>query len=475
MKKILFILAGAVMLSSSCTRDLTRLNNDPKNPTDAKSFTFLTNAERRFSNVLASGSQNLNVFRLIVQYWGQTTYTEESNYDLATRGIYDNIWDVIYRDVLPDLEEAKKLIPRDVPDQDIQKNQLAIADILQVYAYYYLVTTYGNIPYSEALDHNKPFPKYDDARTVYNDLLARLDADIAALNTNAASFGNADIVYGGNVANWKKFANSLKLKMGMLLADSDAASAKTIVEAAVAAGVFTSSADNAMFQYLSSPPNTNPIWVDLVQSNRDDFVPASTIVDKMVGLNDPRTDDYFTLDPTGNYSGGVPGDGTVYGSVSAVSPTITTADFPGVFLDYAEVEFFLAEAVERGFNVGGTAQEHYDKAVTASIVGWGGTAAEAAAYLAQPEVDYATAPGTYKEKIGVQKWIHLYNRGWDSWIEWRRLDAPHLDPATNAVSGIPMRYPYPVKEQNVNRLNYEQAAAAIGGDEVEIKLFWDKF
>jgi hypothetical protein len=475
MKKIFFIMATVVAVSS-CTKDLTKLNDDPKNPKEAPSYAFLTNAERRLANVLASSNQNLNIFRLIVQHWQQTTYIDESNYDLSSRLVNDNTWDVLYRDILNDLKEAKKLIPLDVKEQPVQKNQLAIADLLQVYTFYYLVTTYGDVPYSEALDISKPFAKYDNDELILADLLVRIDAAIANLNTGAAGFGSADIIYNGNVAKWKKFANSLKLKIGMTIADADPAKGKTAVEEAVTGGVFTSNADNAMFQYLSAPPNTNPIWVDLVQSTRDDFAAASTLVEKMKDLADPRIDNYFTLDPNGGYSGGIPGEGVVFSSVSHVSPVITGATFPGDLLDYAEVEFLLAEAVERGFSVGGgTAQSHYDKAITASILFWSGTAADAATYLARADVDYTTAAGTWKEKIGLQKWLALYNRGWDGWIEWRRLDAPHLEPAVNAISAIPVRYPYPVKEQNVNRVNYEQAAAAIGGDDVETKLFWDKF
>ena len=85
---------------------------------------------------------------------------------------------------------------------------------------------------------------------------------------------------------------------------------------------------------------------------------------------------------------------------------------------------------------------------------WGGSVADATSYLGQSSVNYATAAGTFKQKIGVQKWIALYNRGWDAWIEWRRLDYPQLAPAVDAQSDIPLRYPYPVNEQNVNRENY---------------------
>jgi len=432
-------------------------------------------------NTLTSSNVNLNIFRLIVQYWQETTYTDESNYDLGTRSINDGVWNALYRDVLRDFQEAKNLIPRDaisipaLKNPAVQKNEIAIADIMQVVTWYYLVTTYGNIPYTEALDINKPFPKYDDAKTIYYDLLTRLDADIANLSTAADSYGSADVIYGGDVAAWKKFANSFKLKMGMTIADSDNAKAKATVESAVAAGVFTSNADNAEFDYLSAPPNTNPIWVDLVQSGRKDFTGSEAIVETMKNLSDPRLNDYFTEDAFGGYSGIIAGAGGNYSTFSKPADAIVAPDFPALLLDYSEIEFFLAEAIARGYTVGGTAQSHYNNAITASILYWGGTQAEALTYLAQASVNYLTAAGTYKQKIGTQKWNALYNRGWDAWIEWRRLDYPQLVEAVDAQSVIPLRYPYPVNEQNVNRINWQAAAVAIGGDLVSTKLWWDKF
>jgi hypothetical protein len=135
----------------------------------------------------------------------------------------------------------------------------------------------------------------------------------------------------------------------------------------------------------------------------------------------------------------------------------------------------LAEAAARGYAVGGTPESHYNAGVTASILEWGGTAAEATAYLAQPTVAYTTAPGTYKEKIGYQYWVALYNQPVEAWTQWRRLDYPKLTAPAAAMSGIPVRLTYPVVEQNINGANYAEAATAVGGDKVETKLFWDKF
>ena len=341
-------------------------------------------------------------------------------------------------------------------------------------AYYILVNTFGNIPYTQALKDSIYFPGFDDAKTVYMDLLNRLDADIAALDPNAESFGEADIVYNGDVSSWIKYANSLKLKMGMLLADVDPAKAKSIVEAA-APNAFTSNSDNALFYYYAASPNTNPVWADIVQSQRTDFVAANTFIDLMNSLNDPRRPLYFTKDPTGNYSGGIPGKGNSYGPFSHFTDKVLAPDAPAPLLTYSEVEFILAEAAARGMNVGGTIEEHYNKGITASIEEWGGTEADANNYIAQPNVNYATAPGDWKQKIGTQFYISLFNRGFDAWTVLRRLDYPKLQEPLQAVSEFPVRFTYPVDEQNINTVNYDQAAQAIGGDDVTTKLFWDKY
>jgi hypothetical protein len=146
-----------------------------------------------------------------------------------------------------------------------------------------------------------------------------------------------------------------------------------------------------------------------------------------------------------------------------------------MLLSYSEVEFLLAEAVERGFAVGGTAMGHYNAGITASIMEWGGTEAEATAYIAQPTVNYMTAPGTFKQKIGTQKWLALYNNPVEGWKEWRRLDAPSLVKPALGISEIPLRLTYPTTEMNSNGENAEAASAAIGGNTVTSKVFWDKF
>jgi len=485
MKKLI-LFSFVLFTLGSCTKHLTDLNNNPKYPGVVPSYTLFTKAQISMADTLVTPDVNTNIFGLIVQYWQETTYTDESNYDLGTRAIPDVWWNAWYRSVLNNLEIAKGLVPTDVQFADVQKNDLALIDIMQVYAYYYLVNTYGDIPYTEALNPDNPFPKYDDAKTIELDLISRLDADIAALDPSVESFGYADLIYKGDVSKWLKFANSIKLKIGILLSDVDEATAKTAVESAVAAGVFTSNDDNAMLDFESTPPNTNPIWTNLVQSGRLDFVANSTIVNMMTAKNDPRLPYYFTFDANGGYSGGDPGQGSTFSLYSKPAGLtkilyndqtdighIADPNFAGDLLDYTEVELYLAEAAARGFSVGGTAEEHYNNAITASILFWGGTAQQAAAYLAQPNVKWATAPGDWKQKIGTQAYIAFYTRGFDEWTEYRRLDQPALEAPESALSEFPVRFLYPVKEQNVNQPNYEAASTAIGGDLVTTRLFWD--
>ena len=470
MKKIL-IIPILLMVLVSCNKDISNLNMDTKHASSARAYALFSNGQRNLADVLATPNVNINIFQLITQQWTEVTYVDESNYDIGTRGISDNWWRAMYKNVLINLEAARTGIPNEVDDPDQQQNELAMVDIMEVYTWQVLVNTYGNIPYSEALDFTNFFPKYDDAKTVYYDLLTRLDADIAALNPDAASFGNADLIYGGDIAKWQKFANSLKLNMGMVIADSDPAKAKSVVEAA-APNVFESNDDNAVFTYYPATPNVNPVWTNLVQSGRNDYVPAKTIINMMNSLNDPRRPSYFTT-IDGVYAGGTVGVGNSFSSYSHPSDKVEQPDFPYIFLSYWQVQFDLAEAAARGFSVAGTAADHYTAAIQASLDYWGVSAADAAAYLAQPSVAYATAPGDYKQKIGTQEYLSLYMDGFDAWTVQRRLDYPALAAPPTAQSAFPVRFTYPVSEENLNSPNWSAASSAIGGDKVDTKLWWD--
>jgi len=486
MKKILAILM-IFLVFSSCTKKLEDLNQNTKDPVKVTGESLFTGAQKHLFDQMTTPNVNLNIWRMFTQQWTETTYLDEANYDIITRPIPGSHWNILYRDVLKNLDESAKVIgATSYPDPSpaIQKNRLAVVEIMTIYTWSILVETFGNVPYTQALNVNNVTPAYDDGLTIYKDLINRLNKAIGKMDPAWGSIGAADNMYEGDVAGWLKFANSLKLRMGLLLADipSEAAFVKTTVEAA-APGVIASNADNARLVYLNAQPNTNPIYDNLVASGRNDFVPANTLVDSMNNLADPRRAYYYTQVDTSTtpgevklaYVGGIYGESNNFFSYSHVSDKIETPSFEAMIFDYAETELLLADAVERGFAVGGTAADHYNAGVKASINYWGGSDADAATYLANPRVAYATAQGTFKEKIGMQLWFALYNRGFESWTEWRRFDYPLLVAPPQATSAIPLRLTYPVSEQTLNGASRAAAAAAIGGDAVDTKLFWDKF
>jgi hypothetical protein len=479
MKRIYLVLIVLIGISLSCTKNFEDFNTDQKHPADVTGNTLLTNAEKALTDVVASTNVNHNIWKLISQYWTETTYTDEANYDIVNRTIADITYRDYYRDVLLDLSKANSYIKGEVYVTDttnlgiIQRNRLAIIDILMVYCYQDLVNIFGNVPYSEALDIENLSPAYDDAFIIYQDLFARLEADLSRLNVNPdlGSFESADLYYSGDVYMWIKFANTLKVRMGIMIADFDPALSQAKVESAYAGGF--AYGENCQLNYPGAT-NSNPLYVDLVASGRHDFVPANTIVDTMNYLQDPRRASYFTK--YGDiYKGGRYGYSSPYGANSHIASAIQQPDYPMVMLDYTELAFYLAEAAERGYNVGGTAESYYINGITSSFEHWG-LADSASAYLAKPEIAYTTAPGTWKQKIGLQAWLAFYIRGLEGYNSWRRLDYPvfNLPPSPNSDDGqVPKRFTYPVNEQTLNAANYYQAAQAIGGDLMSTKIFWD--
>jgi hypothetical protein len=453
------------------------MNIDGKSATKVPSSTLFANALRNLADQESTPNVNKNIFRAFAQYWTETTYPDETNYDLTTRAIPDREFRTIYRDVLANFQEAEKVIAVETSIESTpaeKANKKAVCEILMVYCFQRQVDIFGNVPYSEALDITNILPVYDDAKSIYSNLFTRLDAAIASIQVGSNGFMEGDLVYGGDMSKWLAFANSLKLKMAITVADVASLSPGTKAADAVAGGVLTSSADNAYFAYLSESPNTNQVWVELVASGRYDWVAANTLVDWMDSLNDPRMPYFFeqNLGPA-TYLGGIYGDNNTYSSCTHVTNTVQEPDYPGILLTYSEVQFYLAEAAARGF-ISGTPDTYYNAGITASIVDdWGGTNAEATAYLADPNITWATAPGTYKQKIGMQSWIASYDRGLNGWTTWRRLDYPTLNLPVLSNSPVPTRYTYPADEQTLNGANYSAAASAIGGDLQTTKLFWD--
>ena len=482
-KYILLLTAILIGFTSCELKD----NIDPKRATDVPASTLFTNALVEMVDQVDDTDVNYNISRLLVQYWQESIYFSESRYDFQDRGIPDSYQISFYRDVLADFLEAKTLLRAQeltgisATERD---NKIAVIEINETYVWQVLVDAFGNIPYSEALQNSEDStPAYDDAATVYTDLIKNLKAALDKLDASAGSFGSADLIYDGDVSDWKAFGAALLLRIGMRLADYAPSDAQDAISAAMNYGAISSADQNGTFAWNGVVPFVNTIYEHFVVDNRKDYLPSNTLVDMMLNLNDPRISMWLTQVDTSTefgveklaYVGAVVGlDGAQsFNNFSNFTSMFMDATLPSVLIDYAEVQFLLAEAVERGM-MSGDAESYYNEGITASIVYWGGTPAMASDYLANPDVAYSTATGDWKQKIGTQKWLALYNRGVEAWAEWRRLDYPVLNvPEGLSYGDIPVRMPYPFDEGEFNGANYDAASAAIGGDDHRTKLFWD--
>jgi len=322
MKKILLTVLSLIALVS-CQSDDTyeNLNRDPKNPTQVDASFLFNAATKSLVDQMTSTNVNTNIFRMLGQHWTETTYVDEANYDFNNRNIPQNHWSEMYRDVLLDLKTAKEYVDADAGLTAAEKaSSNAQIEILSVYTWAQLVESFGDIPYTQALNASEyVLPEYDDAGIIYLDLLDRLTAAIPDLT--GSGFGSADPIYGGDATKWKKFGNSLLLRMGLRVVDANGFTvrANAAINSAITGGVFTSNDDNAALHYEGATPNTNPVWVDLVQSGRSDFVAANTVIDFMNNLADPRREVYFDQNlGAGVYVGGPYGDNNSYSSYTHV-------------------------------------------------------------------------------------------------------------------------------------------------------------
>lgn len=530
MKKIIItLLLTAVFLS--CDDRMEELNRPKKNAVEVTAESLFANGLREIYDLMINTDVNVNVFRLYSQYWAQTTYPDESQYNMVGRRIPDNFWTRGYRDALQDLNESA-LVLNDTwevraMDEAVKDNWLAVIDINKAFVFSVLVDAFGAVPFTQALDPEILSPAYDDGAAVYTSVIAMLDNALAMIDVDADGFpANQDPVYEGDMEQWIKFANTLKLKLAITTADVEPGRAATLVSQALAGGVFESNADNAAITYQSTAPSTNPVWEDLVQSGRADYVVANTFIDKLNDLKDPRLHVFAETTPfvyrvnkaTGSkkdsvittgkgrflsypnqpitykttpftifaadslsgleiYNGGIYGTANTYSQRSHIGDLFHQPSLEGLILDYSEVQFLLAEAAERGITTPMTAEEHYNEGITASLEYWGVSDTEIAAYLASPDVAYATAEnsGTWKQKIGVQQWIAFYNRGFEGWSTWRRLDFTGFNvPPLLTYDDIPNRFIFPIEEATLNPSNLNAAIDLIGGtDDVSTKVFWD--
>jgi len=507
MKKIIYnksaiLITGLALMLSSCEKNFETINDDPNNPRSVPNSYLLVGAARGIMDNSTDVWWGGNMGNQLAQYWSSNQYSSESRYQFRT-AITNSYWGLFYSGGLNDpgsgllvggLNELNTIIKNCETDpagnaaSGFAGNQIAAATILRVWLIQNMTDAWGSIPYTQALQPNLyRAPKYDTQDVIYSGIMSELNNALSLINSAETGPVN-DLIYGGDMDLWRKFGNSLKMRLAIRLADISPSTAQAAFEAAATAGGFTSNADNALWPY-GTGTDANPIYGNRYIDNRNDYAASNTYLDILVAQNDPRLPALFNqAEATSTYVGEVYGlsegnaAATPNSQISQRSDLALSAELPGIYMDYAQVEFMLAEAAERGWAVAGTAQSHYDAGVGASIEYWttlNGTPAtptDISTYLAQDSVTY-TQPGTWQYKIGKQKWIALVNQGTQGWTEWRRLDFGILqmpaDGVLDTYDGIPLRIKYPVDEQTLNSGNYNAAIAGQGPDLQGTKVWWD--
>jgi hypothetical protein len=486
---------AAVVMTTACQTDLTSLNNNPNSPTTAPASALFTNAVQSAGGRWIGAGQ-LSSTELFAQHLAQVQYVEEDRGRLRTETI-DGWFTSAYTG---ELEDLQKVI--DAGKAANSPNTTGPATVMQQWVFQNMTDFWGDIPYSEALqgDAGGPLkPKYDAQQDIYYAMLQKLTEASTTMQTGSTDAGltSGDLIYKGDIAKWKKLANSLRARMAMRIIKADPTKAATELAAAFndPGGVMESNDDIAKISWPGDGVFDNP-WSGTFET-RDDHRVSKTLLDTLNALQDPRMKVYAqptVADPT-KYVGlqngmdnatvapfynttSRPGaifypGATTYGTFGTPAGKAT----PSYIMTYAEVEFLEAEAAELGIGGQTGAAAHYNAGVRASIKQWGGTDAEADAYLARTGVAYV-AGATGLKQIALQTWISMFTQGTEAWSVWRRTGNPatiHIGPSAYPELTEPARrMTYPVGEQAVNKDAVTAAIAHQGPDTFINRVWWDK-
>lgn len=533
MRNIYITLLSVFSLLFVSCEDFDRMNTDPDNPSTMNPARMVLLAQYE------AGSNWQHTHRLFIypggfmQQWtgnyAMTEYGGKGRMGANSERLWIDYYPTIIKNLV-DVEYKWKNNPEYV-------NIVSMATILKVQNALKLTDYYGDIPYSEAglvFYEDIIKPKYDTQESIYRSFLTELKNATNSFDANKQT-SSEEYYYQGDLNQWKKLGNSLRLRIAMRLVKVDPTTAQLEAEDAIKSGVLESAADDCFVPYqneaspASGKGRGNPVANLLISNNRQ-FWFTSEFISMLEKNNDPRLSRFARVYFAGNekfditvavrarrssYAGMAPaaqtfsytanpdypldnssfrmsiqGRDTVVSLANSrlrASTVLTAYDNPFVYLSYAEVQFLMAEAAQRGWNVGGgTAASHYNKAIEASLslVGRykGGdiSSSEIQAYLAEPNIAYDPSQGI--EQINNQLWILHFLDPLEAWSNFRRSGYPKMkfrmiDPGVNQTNGnFPRRMPYPLEEQIVNNANLQDAISRIPGgtDDWTKPVWWDK-
>jgi len=475
--KIIVFLMIVVGLAS-CTKNFEDINTNPNAPETVPTSYLMTNAQTYIMITLRGGGLGSRMAMLYSQYWSQLALTDESRYFVFTgltnnsfRDLYLNLMDL--QDVINRCTES----PEKFAASGYPANQIAVATIMKCYTFHIMTDIWGDIPYSEALKGSEnTTPKYDRAEDIYDGLLSDLAKASDMIDVTQPGMVG-DIIYGGDMVKWKRFANSLIMRIA--LRKGDIATVR-----AAAPEAFQSNADNAKYQYAKTGVAVNPLYVDWVENDNlgKQFAVSKTLVDYMLSTNDTlRLAAYATnleKDPDlpVRYKGltyGLNNQNSIkeyFTGISIQPENIYAADAYTPLMDYDEVLFILAEIDND--------ETRFREGIKASAMNWGVSSVDA-----QRLAD--DIPFNGLESIIEQKWVANYLQGIQGWAEFRRTGFPQLSgPADgnhpSARVGdlvVPNRRPYPTDENQLNSENYQKAVDRLidPAGQQQTPMFWQNY
>jgi hypothetical protein len=524
--KIYSLLLIAILTSASCTKDFKDINTNPVayGPTNFDPNYTLTTAQLNYTgsidfaydtwrgNLIYSGTM-MQGLSSVISYWAGDKYLLNEGYTAAYWG--NNAVGAYIEQVRPivDVVEFTK-------GKTKYTNLHQIARIWKALVFERLTDLYGDVPYSEAglgFYTGALNPKYDKQQTIYLDLLKEVEEATAALGTGTDAVAG-DVIYQGDITRWKRFGNSLLLRMAMRLTKVDENTAKTFAQKAIA-NTMTGNADNAFVKHdvagsrVTQNRNSQVLlgdggqenyyvkwsktFIDLLKTSGDPRLNKVAVV--KLYLNESGKDQNAAFDaspasqkgmPNGKDLSGIAGRDvrqdpsfTSFPEYSSPHPGMIKRDGLTFILTYAESELLIAEAAQR-WAIGGSAATHYANGVKAAITCLGQYDASLAISDAIAELFVTGHPYvalTGLQQINTQYWLHANTMldFYETWSNWRRSGFPVLTPVVypgNATNGtIPRRFPYPLDEAAKNNANYKAASSAVpGGDNLTGRVWWDK-
>lgn len=466
---LVFLMVSLVFVS--CDKGFEELNENPNDPLAIPSKLILPNTIRISQNIMNSTFVGGDMGACWAQQFAKVQYNDEARYIPRNAVLQTTIWSTYYVSVIAD---AKKM--QDLAIEEENNDMQGVALVMQAYAYSVMTDMFGMIPFSEALQGEAGTftPAYDSQEAVYTGILTMLDEANTLLDGTGEIDEVSDILYGGDYTGWKKMANSLKFRALMRISAKRDVSAD-LQEIANSRMVFTSNSDEAKLIYLSADPNANPLFETVVFGTRGEWKVNEVLVEMLKGYNDPRLPVMAQENDAGEYRGkpsgltDVPSQEYDYSNVSPIGSLYLEAEAPGYFMSYAELQFLMAEAAQKGL-ITGDAATFYNEGVRASFER-NGVSDEFDAYIGQNSVAYNAGDGL--RRIGEQKWLSLFGQGVEAWTEWRRTGFPTLEPALEAdLNQIPSRYTYPSNARALNEAGYDAAVSAQGDDRLTTSVWW---